>query len=210
MSPYDPAIHHRRSIRLRRFDYTRPASFFLTLCVEARRQSLGEIAEGRVVLSPIGQIVEEVWRNFPGIRPYVELDAFVVMPNHFHGILTFKDMGATRWVAPTPDVTPAKGPPARSIGAIVGQFKSVVTKRVRGLGDAGFGWQRNYYEHVVRDEYDLRRIREYIRTNPERWTLDRENPDRTGEDEFDLWLASIDDRSGIDMQGRPDGSPLQF
>ncbi len=77
------------------------------------------------------------------------------------------------------------------------QFKSIATKRVRALGHSGFAWQRNYYEHVVRDEDSLNRIREYILTNPLRWDLDRENPERKGEDDFDRWLASFDSRPKV-------------
>jgi hypothetical protein len=80
-------------------------------------------------------------------------------------------------------------PMARSVGAMMAQFKSIATKRVRALEHSDFAWQRNYYEHIVRDEDSLNRIREYILTNPLRWDLDRENPERKGEDDFDRWLA---------------------
>jgi REP element-mobilizing transposase RayT len=209
----------RHSIRLKCFDYRWAAAYFVTLCAQERRCLFGEIQNGVMGMNESGCIVAEEWQKTASIRGNVEVDQFVVMPNHFHGILIIVNpvvaamyptapgiVGATRRVAhgeSTP--TPAAGEPARlydgtagepaarpygiaagSLGAIIGQVKSAVSKRIgRPV------WQRNYFEHVVRDDNDLNRIREYIATNPIRWTVDRENLQRTGEDEFDRWLASF-------------------
>ncbi|MDP9471385.1 MAG: transposase [Chloroflexota bacterium] len=177
---YDPA-HHHRSIRLRDFDYASAGAFFVTLCTQDRLCLFGHIEGGEILLSLFGRVVEEEWLRTPQVRPSVDLDAFVVMPNHVHGIIVLNDreqsgdgvaaIRAIRRIAPT-------GSPPGSIGAIVGQIKTVTTKRVNALrGTSGSPvWQRNYYEHVIRDDRDLARIRAYIAANPARWQEDGENP----------------------------------
>jgi len=132
-----------------------------------------------------GRLVIKEWLQTPEVRPYIELDAFVVMPNHFHGVFLlheFKDVtkreGATHRVAPTLKDRPS-GPVSASVGAIIGQFKSRVTKRINDLRQKPGGpiWQRNYYEHVIRDDDDLNRIREYVENNPARWLEDENYPE---------------------------------
>jgi len=188
---YDPERHHRRSIRLRDYDYAQAGAYFVTICTHERRCLFGRIGGGEVRLSSIGRIVEEEWRRTADVRPDVDLDAFVVMPNHIHGIIVltrpdFLPVGATRWVArsPTPTPrsrTPPKGPPPGSLGAIVSQVKSVVTKRVARSGDdATFPlWQRSFYEHVVRNDRQLERFRTYVIANPAVWTDDGLHPDNS-------------------------------
>jgi REP element-mobilizing transposase RayT len=138
------------------------------------------------------------------VRPDIELDAYVVMPNHFHAIFFIRESsnvaGATHRVAPTKNYCAIAGKPGRpggpkprSVGAIIGQFKSLVTKKfniTRQYFDGSL-WQRNYYEHVIRDEQSLHRIREYIATNAQRWDLDRENLQAAEKDAFDDWLATF-------------------
>ena len=177
---YDPEKHHRRSIRLRGWDYTSPGAYFVTLCTH-NGQCLFEDERFR-------QIAEEEWQRTAIIRPYVQLDEFVIMPNHIHGILWIvrdDNVGARRRLAPTP-----RGAPSGSLGAIVGQYKSAVTRRINRIRKTPGApvWQRNYYEHIVRKEDELRRIREYIRLNPLKWGLDRENPNRTGHNPEEDWL----------------------
>ena len=150
---------NRRSIRLPGYDYTRPGIYFLKLCTQNRECVFGEVREGEMHLNPAGEIVKEEWLNTARVRPHITLDAFVVMPNHIHGIIT-------------------RGPVSGSVGAIIGQFKSITTKCLRALKNPFEGaiWQRNYYEHIVRHEDALRRIRGYIVLNPQKWKKDRENP----------------------------------
>ncbi len=161
------------------------------MCVQNRACLLGEVVNGKMILNGAGYLVEEEWLRTPSVRPQVELDEFVVMPNHFHAIIMIRNepsiVGATRRVAPT-------GPTVGSVGAMMAQFKSIAAKRLRARGHSGFAWQRNYYDHIIRDENSLNRIREYIATNPTRWDLDSENPQRKGEDDFDRWLAGFDSR----------------
>jgi len=150
----------------------------------------GEIAGNEMQLNELGKIVLDEWQKSSIIRREIELDCFVVMPNHIHGIVNFinADVGATGW-------SPLRsGPPARSLGAVAG-FKSAVTKRVNEKRQSpGVAvWQRNYYEHIIRDDEELRRVREYIRNNPLSWENDRENPSRPADWKFtclvEPWLV---------------------
>jgi REP element-mobilizing transposase RayT len=168
---YNPEKHHRRSIRLKGYDYAQSGAYFVTLCVQDRMCVLGDIVRNAMVFSDWGRIVAQSWTWLRDQYAYVDLDAWVVMPNHLHGIIAI--VGAHR-DAPLPD-TPSKRKP---LGQLIGAFKTVSTKRInlmRGTPGAKF-WQRNYYEHIVRDERDMARIRQYIIDNPRRWTEDREKP----------------------------------
>jgi REP element-mobilizing transposase RayT len=276
---YNPERHHRRSIRLRGYDYTQTGGYFITIVAHERALLFGEIVNGAMRLNEYGQIVRDEWFRTAVVRPYVMLypDEFVVMPNHIHGIIwivgatrrvaptcgiaptddgvaptddgvaptddgiattdgvvptcgvtpTDWIVGATRRVAPTCGVAPTDGiaptcgvvptdgiaptcgvaptdgiaptdggvptdgvapthPLGRptlkphSVGSILAQFKSLTTKRINALrGTPGAAvWQRNYYEHIIRDERSLQQIRRYILENPQRWEQDSENPHR--------------------------------
>ena len=182
----DPQPHHRRSVRLKDYDYASVNGYFVTVCTHNRECLLGEVVDGKMRLSAYGEIAKDEWLKTASVRPNVVLDAFVVMPNHLHGIIIIfaKNVGATRRVA-LPEgqrnvlVRRPTGPQSASIGAIVGQFKSIVTKRINERrGTPGLPvWQRNYHEHILRDG-ELDRIREYIRNNPIQWEIDSENPAR--------------------------------
>ncbi|MCC6803038.1 MAG: hypothetical protein IT319_09150 [Anaerolineae bacterium] len=166
----------RRSIRLRDYDYASEGMYFITLCAHQRECLFGTVDDsGNVQLNTFGAIVQEEWLKTPSIRAEIELDEFVVMPNHFHGIVAIVDVGAH---GRAPLQTPALYRPPRSLGALVAGFKSAVTKRIndqRGMSCARV-WQRNYYEHVIRNESSLNDIRSYIQTNPACWAEDDENP----------------------------------
>jgi putative transposase len=194
---FDPTIHHRRSIRIQWYDYCTEGAYFVTICGRGRKPLFGRIHNARMLLNDVGEVVERCWGVIPDHFSGVELDEYVVMPNHIHGILflTSSEEGAACG-APTED-----GPLARprSLGSIVRLFKSSASKesRLLGLSTLGSVWQRNYYEHVIRDGESLNRIREYILTNPLSWHLDRENPSRHGRDDFDVWLDSFRTRPKI-------------
>ncbi|MDP2954442.1 MAG: transposase [Chloroflexota bacterium] len=178
--------HRRRSIRLQGYDYSQPGAYFVTIVTRDRECLFGEIVEGAVSLSPYGAIVQECWAELPHHFAHVELDASVAMPNHVHGIIVLMDVGAQHAALlrnpghPAPQFAPPQLRVAvGSVGTMVRSFKSVVTKRIneiRGTPGAAL-WQRNYYEHVVRDEDELDHIRRYILDNPVQWALDRENPE---------------------------------
>ena len=194
----DEVNRQRRSLRLQGYDYAQAGAYFVTLCTQGRECLFGEIMDGKMLLNDAGRMVNEEWHALPQRFPTVELDAFVVMPNHVHGIIVIASSGnnpapvgaglvparngATTRVAPT-----LGDRVAPTLGDMVGAFKSRVTvKYVHGVKSNGWlschgrVWQRNYYEHIIRDEASLHRIREYIVNNPLQWALDRENPANVG------------------------------
>jgi putative transposase len=186
---HDPDKPHRKSTRLKGYDYSQAGAYFVTICTQGRACLFGDAVNDGIRLNALGEIVEREWLRTVEIRPRVQVDAFVVMPNHMHGILIIRPaggVGATRRVAPTR--TP-RGPAPGSIGAIVGQFKSRTTKHINRLRRTpGMAvWQRNYYEHVIRNDESLNRVRQYILDNPVRWTVDRENPATAVPEAEDPW-----------------------
>jgi len=177
---YDSQTHHRRSIRLKGYDYTQPGAYFVTLVTNQREEIFGQVAEGEMRLNPLGEIIREEWLKTAEIRSTVEMheDEFVIMPNHVHGIIWIvktQPIGATRRVAPTKG---SRTLVPNSIGAILAQIKSVTAKRINAVRNSrGVAvWQRNYYEHIVRDETELKNIWNYINTNPLHWQEDQLHP----------------------------------
>ena len=181
-----PAALHRRSIRLPGYDYTQSGAYFVTLLTQGRLCRFGNIVNGEMRLNDVGKIAAQSWVWLEQQYPYVKLDEWVIMPNHFHGIIWITNdipgRGGSR-TAPTTtntqtfdDETVVKS--QKPLGRLIGAFKTVSTKQINMLNNTpGMPlWQRNYYEHVIRSDDDLHRIRQYIRNNPLRWALDRENP----------------------------------
>ncbi len=189
---------NRRSIRVRGYDYSQSGAYFVTIRTHKGEFLFGEIIEGAMKLNEYGRTVEHEWERSSGIRSEIELDSFVVMPNHFHGIVfILGDANRMQSVGATGrSPLPPRGPKPQSLGSLIAGFKSAVSKRINAMrGTPGASlWQRNYYEHIIRDEDSLNRIREYIMHNPLSWSLDRENPLCKGKDEFDLWLAKFRSR----------------
>jgi putative transposase len=233
---YDPRKHHRRSIRLKGYDYTQAGAYFVTFVAHDRECLFGDVVDGVMRLNAFGEIVRDEWFRTAVVRPYVMLDPdeFVVMPNHVHGIIWIVRsgdgdhgddgggvlagahggdasvgahlvgahllVGAQRRCAPTNTntntnanaitdavnitehrqcrgATPTNVIPG-SLGAIVRAIKSATTKRINALRGtpAAPVWGRNYYEHIIRYETSLNRIRRYIAANPSRWAEDHEHP----------------------------------
>jgi len=173
---FDPEKHHRRSVRLQGYDYAQVGAYFVTIVTQGRECLFGDVMDGEMVLNEYGQIIVGEWERTADIRPNVSLDVFIAMPNHIHGIIMIADGRGTLQRAPT---TERFGQPtSNSIPTIIRLFKSVTTKRINEVRGrpGGAVWQRNYYEHIIRDEDDLCRIREYIVNNPLQWEVDRENP----------------------------------
>ena len=167
---------HRRSIRLKEYDYTQPGAYFVTIVAGERLCIFGEIVGGDVQLSQMGEIACKEWERLPHRFKHLRLDEFIVMPNHVHGIIVLdglSDVGAG--LRPAPTIVNRYGLPE-----IIRAFKAFSSRRINELrGTPGTQiWQRNYYEHVIRNEYDLSEIREYIVRNPMKWDFDTENPDR--------------------------------
>ena len=159
--------HNRRSIRLKGYDYTQEGAYYVTVCVQDRKCRFGNIQEGKMILNDAGTVVNDVWQWLGEQYGYVELDEFIVMPNHIHGIICINDAGrGGSRTAPTMKIKP--------LGQLIGAFKTVSTKQInmRRQISGDQLWQRNYYEHIIRDEPDLIRIREYIINNPAQWEQD--------------------------------------
>lgn len=185
MASYNPNVHHRRSIRLRQYDYRSLGAYFVTVCTHQHMPLFGEISNKEMRLTGFDTLVVEEWERTAEMRPHVTLDAFVVMPNHFHAVVLFEDAslsveGGDRERSRTGGSTPLQQAPS-PLGSVIGGFKRSVTKQVNVLrGTPGIPlWQRNYYEHVVRSEASLEAIREYVATNPARWEADVLHPDNT-------------------------------
>ncbi len=144
----------------------------MTICAQDRINHFGRVENGEMNLNGAGEIVNERWGWLAERYEYVELDEYIVMPDHLHGILVIRPGGADR-SRPVP-TDEAK---TKSLSELIGAFKTTSSKRIREGGLAFFQWQRSFHDHVIRDDEDLNRIREYIRENPARWASDGENPD---------------------------------
>ena len=169
-------IHHRRSIRLKEYDYSQEGGYFVTICTHNRECNFGNVAEGEIKLSDVGKIVEENWKNLPAHFHNVTLDGFVVMQNHLHGIIWIQNDGRGLINQTPTDKWILMKNPRQTLGKIIRSYKAKTTKILHDSGYPEFQWQKNYYEHIIRGEKDLRNIREYIQNNPWQWYYDAENP----------------------------------
>jgi putative transposase len=194
----DPQKHHRKSIRLARYDYSQAGAYFVTIVAQGRESFFGQIIDGEMVLSDAGRMVFAVWESMPERFPDIELGAFVIMPNHFHAIVTIHDATVGAGLVPAPDngdlptngattngattrVAPTGNDP--TLGQIIGAFKSITTHEyIIGVDEKGWPrfdkrvWQRNYYEHIIRNEREMQAKWDYILDNPAMWDDDKENP----------------------------------
>ncbi len=185
---YNPNIHHRRSIRLKGYDYSQAGLYFITICCQDRICRFGHIENGDMILNENGQIAYDEWVKLLERFPNFELDVFQIMPNHMHGIIAL--VGATLAVAQNDSVAQnemivgndiragASPAPMKTVGHIVGAYKSLVANGCLDIFKTknetmGKLWQRNYHEHIIRDEQSYYRISEYIINNPENWTDDK-------------------------------------
>ena len=195
---YHPQFHDRKSVRLRTKDY-RSGSYFITICAVNREWLFGDIKGGGMMLNELGKIVEKCWHEIPKHFSHVSLDTFIVMPNHIHGILTLNTSG--RGIAPVQDhegrgiacnaptdavIMKANEIPSSpqifgksspgTLPVIVRAFKSATTRHINRLRNSPATpiWQRNYYEHAIRNNEELQKIRMYIQDNPKHWFTDEE------------------------------------
>jgi REP element-mobilizing transposase RayT len=196
MSFYNPDKHHRRSIRLKGYDYGQEGLYFITLCCQDRANLFGKIEQGKLLLNEFGKIASEQWANTPNIRPNVSLGAYIIMPNHIHGILEI-----THKKSKASDVGKFKSP-SQTVGAMIRGYKIATIKKIKekiksksdskGKGELQFApteaptlptekvieldykiWQRNYYEHIIRNETSYQTISNYIINNPQKWEDDK-------------------------------------
>ncbi len=160
-------LKNRQSSRLKGYDYAQPGSYFVTLVTKFRYPFFGRVIKGKMHLSRMGFVVRREWDRTLIIRKNVELDAFIIMPDHLHGIIHIKYAHPRSGVlqcAPAGFVSPSQ-----TLGAIIRGFKSAVTKKIHVMGNEEFSWQRNFHDRIIRDEQSLHQIREYIRLNPKNW-----------------------------------------
>jgi REP element-mobilizing transposase RayT len=183
--PFDPKIHRRKSIRLSEYDYSQNGYYYITICTHNRECWFGKIVNGKMVLSEIAKIAYDEWVKTGQKRKNIQLDEWIIMPNHFHAIVTIENernipcRGVAR-NAPTNKMS-SISPKYGSLPTIIRSFKSAVKRQCNKNGHEYFQWQRNYYEHIIRNENELDGIREYIVNNPLAWELDQNNP-------RDLWV----------------------
>jgi REP element-mobilizing transposase RayT len=178
---FDPERHHRRSIRLKEYDYGQAGAYFVTVCAWGHECLFGEIAGGEMRLNGLGEVVHHTWRDLENHVGNLHVNEFVIMPNHIHGIITIVGAGSKPAQTKPAQISSALESvvkKAQGMTEIVRQFKSFSAKRINALrATPGVPvWQRNYYEHVIRDEADYRRIAEYIAHNPLRWSEDSLHP----------------------------------
>ncbi len=169
--PYDQAHSHRRSIRLPGYDYSQPGAYFITLVTFNREKRFGKINENGVSLNPQGMLVESVLLTLPCKFPFLVLDAWIIMPDHIHAILFFKDHDyacKSTNIEQDAVITIPRGTAPQSLSSVIQNYKSITSLKInRALDTRGSRvWHRNYYEHVIRNEYELGKIREYIEDNP--------------------------------------------
>ncbi len=162
------------------YDYSWPGAYFITICTYHRESIFGDVVNDKMILSEYGYDVGYVWYDLPNHNFNIELDRFVVMPNHIHGIIMIKDMNVGIGSEPVPTKK------QHGLPEIIRQLKTFSAKRINKKRNTigWFVWQRNYYEHIVRNENELNQIREYVINNPFKWGMDRNNPQNVNKRAF--------------------------
>jgi putative transposase len=193
MTSSNSHLHHRRSIRLKGYDYTLPGAYFITLVTHQRQSLFGTILDGELELNPAGKMIAKWWDELSNKFPHVSLGTHVIMPNHFHGIIQINDdpVGSTCvstliCVSESGEMVGRGGHIGPPLPTIIQWFKTMTTndyiRAVKNDGWASFDrkiWQRNYYEHIIRNQAELENIWLYITENPRRWSEDQENRERS-------------------------------
>jgi putative transposase len=180
---YDPDIHHRSSIQLPWYDYSQDGWYFVTMCALGHKCLFGKFVDGQIQLYEYGRIIEKCWKWLAEQYDYIHLDRYMVMPNHLHGIIVIREGGSR--TAPTTNNTQKyqsfNNRKHKALSRLVGAFKTISTKQINIIRNTPGRklWQRNYYEHIIRNEEELNHVRQYIDDNPINWGTDEENPDVT-------------------------------
>jgi REP element-mobilizing transposase RayT len=174
---HDADRHHRRSICLKGYDYSEAGAYFITICANSRECLFGDVVGEEMRLKDAGQMVRDIWHRIPEHFPHADIDEFIVMPNHVHGIIVINPTGRGM-ACHAPTHRQFAKPITGSLSTIVGSFKSAITRQINLIRNTpGCSvWQRNYYEHVIRSEEEMNRIREYIIENPVKWSEDENHP----------------------------------
>jgi putative transposase len=174
-------MKERKQIRLKGYDYSKSGYYFVTICTQNREKWFGKVKGGITHLNKFGEFAKNFWTEIPGHFEDVEIDEFSIMPNHAHGILIVeRNMVGDAYMRPHQGnafMHSLQDKTKMLLSKIIQQYKASVTHKINNLqNDLHFQWQRSFYDHVIRNESELFRIREYIQNNPLRWDLDRENP----------------------------------
>jgi len=203
MSNYNPNLHKRKSTRLKGYDYSKEGNYFLTICCQDKECLFGDVVNGKMILNNIGEVVNECWLKIPNHFPKVKLKEYVIMPNHIHGIIELindeksvsnntavENLRVINLKAENEQLLnfiPIKNSiiqnnfqkcTPRSIGSIIKGFKIGVTKWIRDKNNfepilIESVWQRNYHEHIIRDNREYEKIVKYIINNPSKWEIDK-------------------------------------
>lgn len=178
-------IYDRKLNRLKGFDYSFPGFYFVTICTKNMNHYFGKIQNGKMMLNKYGRIIDNKWNWLKSNFNYIELDTFIIMPNHVHGIIYIynynydkKILGTGRAVGTGHAVGTGRDlslPKIKPLPEIIGAFKTTSSKLIHEYGLAEFQWQRSFHDRIVRNENELERIRNYIKNNPVKWGLDRNN-----------------------------------
>jgi len=182
--PYLPDTHHRRSIRLKHYDYSQAGFYFITLCVQNKESLFGEIIENKMILNAAGKMIEKEWLALQKRFLHTDSHEYVVMPNHFHAIIEVENSwGASQIKGQPQGFSYAVENAKKTLSDIIGAFKSITTvEYIRGIKTSSWQnfegklWQRNYWEHVVRNEQSFNDIAQYIVNNPQNWEIDKLRP----------------------------------
>ncbi len=158
----------RKPNRLREYDYSASGWYFVTICTQKHIPFFGKVENGKMKLNRYGKIVRNYWKKIENLHSDIQLDYFIIMPNHIHGIIIINSVGDANFASPTNDRTKMK------LSKIIQQFKRAVTIDFRKNGNSNFKWQRSFYDRIIRNEDELFKIRKYVRENPLSWEIDKE------------------------------------
>lgn len=177
---YNSDKHHRRSIRLKNYDYSRAGLYFVTVCTQDKVNLFGSITDGEMNLNDAGQVVREEWEKSEKIRKEIKLHEYIIMPNHFHAIVEIVGANGRSPVqlsSPVQSRLPMPHMQAKSLGSLIAGFKSSTSKKINIIRKKPrfLVWQRNYWEHIVRNNDEFARIQNYIIENPKMWNNDKLN-----------------------------------
>ena len=164
---------NRKANRYKGYNYSSAGYYFVTICTKDRLSFFGKIEDDKMILNECGEIAEKCWLDIPKHFPNVKTDEFVVMPNHFHGIIIIDGFVGNRHACSLQNTHENRQ--HQKLPVIIGSFKSAVTKLIHRKYDKNFHWQKSYYDHIIHGESSLNNIRQYIRQNPQNWDTDKNN-----------------------------------
>ncbi|MDD4294154.1 MAG: transposase [Candidatus Omnitrophica bacterium] len=163
-------FHKRKDLRLKNFDYSNNGYYSITICTKNRQNIFGEIINRGMVLNDMGDIVRNTWMDLPNHHANIQLDEFVVMPNHVHGIIIINNSVGNR-----PACSFIECQKTNNLSIMIGSFKSTVSRKINKLNKSEFKWQKSFYDQIIRTDESLDNIRKYIVDNPFNWDVDKNN-----------------------------------